>query len=290
MTNSYEPNNADYLHDNEMRDKYNSNELTKFFMMDYKMKNLKKASQLATPNLFMSLSGDTGVGKTTFCLEFPKPVIIAVENGLKSIEHKDPDVFHIQSVDDVLDALYDLYNTKHAFKTVAIDSMTALEEMITSELLRKENSKSLAHLGGGYGAGYMQLAAKMGEVIANCKLLLPRMHVIMVLHSEIETYNPEDSEPYDRLTVRIDKRCKKMVVDGPDIVAFLRQRKDVQKTTGSHIAVGTGKRELLCHTCPSATSKNRIGITDVLELEPGTNPILNANQRNVKTAETGSEF
>ena len=267
-----------------------NNDLTNFFIMEHKMKNLTKASAIVKKNLWVTLSGDQGIGKTTFCMEWPKPVIIAVENGLKSVEHRDPDIFNVSSSTDVLDALYDLNNTKHSFQTVAIDSMTALEEMIIQEMLRKEKSKSLAHLGGGYGAGYLMLQSEMSNVIQHCKALLSKMHVVMILHSEIETYNPEDSEPYDRLTVRIDKRCKKFFLDGPDIVAFMRERKDVQKTSASHIAIGTNKRELLCHTCPSATSKNRIGIDNILELDMGTNPILNTDHRNLAVAESASDF
>ena len=257
---------------------------------DNSMRKPQKASALVAPNLWITLAGDQGVGKTTFCLEWPKPVIIAVENGLKSVVDRDPDAYHVESTLDVKMILADLAKSKHPYKTVCIDSVTALEAMFTRELLLKGNCDSLAVYGGGYGRGFQVLAGKMATFAEACKELLSKMHVVMIMHSEIESYSPEDSEPFDRLTVRVHKNSKQYFLDGPDIVAFMRQRKDVKKTSGSHIAVGTGQRELLCHTSPSATSKNRIGITDVIELPPGTNPILNPDQRTVAVAENASEY
>ena len=257
---------------------------------DKAMKMPVKASKITSPNLWVTLSGEQGVGKTTFALEWPDPVIIAVENGLKSVKHKDPDVYPVKSSIDVRNTLHDLKTHKHKFKTVCIDSVTALESMFTQELLKKGNADSLAQYGGGYGRGHQALAGKMCTFAEACKELLPKMHVIMILHSEIETFHPEDSEPFDRLTIRVHKTSKQYFLDGPDIVAFLRQKKEVHKTSGSHIAIGTGKRELLCHTCPSATSKNRIGIDSVLDLDLETNPILNTDQRMLAVAESAMDI
>ena len=255
------------------------------------MKNLTTTGQMARKNYLITVSGEQGVGKTSFGAEWPSPIFLAIEDGLLSIADRNLPVVGCDTTDELIDAFRSLHADNHDFRTVVIDSMTALEAMIIEKMLADERSKSLAHLGGGYGAGYRMLEAKMQKLVGMAEHLLSKMHVIMICQSEIESFSPEDAEPYDRLTVRIDKRCKRLVIDKPDAVVFIREKKDVQKTSGSHIAIGTGERELLCHKCPSAVSKNRLGITEVLDLPPGTNPLLDPEQRQA-TADNfpGSQF
>ena len=256
------------------------------------MKGLSNSSVLADEALMCTISGEQGVGKTSFAAEWPKPVILDIEGGLRSIADKKVPAFQCPTVKFVEEAMKQLYTGKHEFETMIVDSMTALEAITVQEMLKKENSKSLAHLGGGYGAGYRMLETRVEKYFEafNAIRTKCKMHIVLISQSEIETFTPEDSEPFDRLTVRIDKRCKRFLLDKPDLVGFIRQQKTVQKTSGSHIAKGTEQRELLCHKSPSATSKNRIGINNVLELAPGTNPILNAEQRKFAAAEDGSDL
>ena len=256
------------------------------------MIELSNSGALVAPNLMVTISGEQGVGKTTFATEWPKPVIIDIEGGLRSIKEKETPAFKIATADNIDEALKYLYIKKHSFQTLIIDSMTALEALIVQDMLKKNKSASLAHLGGGYGAGYRMLESRIEGVFEAFKSIMQKkgMHVVMICQSEVETFTPEDTEPFDRLTVRIDKRCKRFLLDKPDIVGFIRQIKTVQKTSKSHIAIGTEKRELLCHKCPSATSKNRIGINHILELPPGINPILNEEHREVATATDGADL
>src|SRR4051812_21196242 len=61
-----------------------------------------------------------GIGKTTFGACAPKPIFLQTEDGLGSIE---ADTFGImKSYSDIMDAIGVLYNEKHDFKTVVLDS------------------------------------------------------------------------------------------------------------------------------------------------------------------------
>ena len=256
------------------------------------MVELSNSGALTASNLMVTISGEQGVGKTSFAAEWPKPVIIDIEGGLRSIADRNVPAFSCPTSDYVDQALKAVYIEKHEFQTLVIDSMTALEAIIIQNMLETEKSKSLAHLGGGYGAGYRMLESRVENVFKALRSIMTekKMHVVMISQSEVETFTPEDSEPYDRLTVRIDKRCKRFLLDKPDLVGFIRQKKTVQKTSKSHIAIGTEQRELLCHKCPSATSKNRLGISLILDLIPGTNPILNQDQQVIATADGGDDL
>ena len=255
------------------------------------MKNLTTSGDLCGSNLFCTISGEQGVGKTSFVTTWPAPVIIAAEDGLKSIKtDKIPAFDCTENSKAAVEAIAALRKEKHKFKTLFIDSMTALEAMVKAEMLAADNVKSLNHLGGGYGAGFNMLDAKMTAFVKYAKSLLPKMHVVMVAQCEIETFSPEDAEAYDRLTVRCEKKTKRLLLDGPDLVGFIRQRKTVEKTNKSHIAKGDDARELLCHKTPSAVSKNRIGITEVMDLPLGANPILYEEHRKIATAKGGADI
>ena len=255
------------------------------------MKNLTTSGDLCNANLFCTIAGEQGVGKTSFVRAWPNPVIIAVEPGLKSIESDKIPAFNcLKDSRTAVEALAQLRNTKHNFKTVFIDSMTAFEAMVKQEMLIADNVKSLNHLGGGYGAGFNMLDAKMTAFVNYAKSLLPKMHVVMTAQCEIETFSPEDAEAYDRLTVRCEKKTKRLLLDGPDVVGFIRQKKTIEKTKTSHIARGDDARELLCHKTPSATSKNRVGINEIMNLAIGSNPILYEEHRDVSTASSGADI
>ncbi len=240
--------------------------------------------------LVVTIAGEQGVGKTLFSASWPKPVIVPIENGLRSIKEAGMNIPAFPIVNrssDVMKALSELRTSSHDRKTVVLDSMTSLESMMVREMLEKGKSRSLAHLGGGYGAGYQMLKASMSKVVEAAWMLRNRMHVMFILQSEIETFSPEDSEPFDRLTVRCDKRLKEFFLDRPDLVGFIRERKSMEQVggdKGKRVAHGTGERELICHKQPAVTSKNRMGIDAPLLLEIGVNPILNREKQVVASA------
>ena len=262
--------------------------------MDDILSNVRPASQTAKKYLMATIAGEQGIGKTTFATEWPKPLIVAVENGLRSIAHKDTPAIvieHSHDLREIVEKFLPMRGNDMEYQTLIIDSVTALETMITEEMLKLDGSSSLAHLGGGYGAGYKMLEHKFANIMDAMTALQVKMHIVFILQSEVITYTPEDADPYDRLTVRLDKRLHKFVLDRPDVVAFLRERKSVKKTSGqSHIASGTGEVELVAHKNPAITSKNRIGIKKAILLPEGVNPILDAKSRKSATAQSPNEY
>lgn len=81
-------------------------------------------------------SGESGAGKTTFALNFPKPYLIDTEGGAVRPEYqkklKEVDGAYFgkdqgsQDFDSVINELKALATTKHEYKTLVIDSFSAL--------------------------------------------------------------------------------------------------------------------------------------------------------------------
>ena len=114
----------------------------------------------------ITIAGDPGVGKTLLAATFPKPIIIRVEDGAASISHLS-DAFMtplIKRPYEVNDWLDRLAKEKHHRKTLVIDSITALDAMVESEIVKSDKANSLQSAFGGYGSGSRALGNRMREV------------------------------------------------------------------------------------------------------------------------------
>ena len=77
--------------------------------------------------------GPPGSGKTTLAATAPKPLLLDVEGGFMSVRDMDVDVFPIRSIQDVEDAIWTLANPGHKWKSVIVDSVTALQDVASAE-------------------------------------------------------------------------------------------------------------------------------------------------------------
>ena len=79
----------------------------------------------------VTILGDAGLGKSSLAATFPNPIFIRAEDGLQAIPLESrPDAFPVlNSVNDLWEQLSSLIKEEHQYKTLVIDSVTALERM-----------------------------------------------------------------------------------------------------------------------------------------------------------------
>tara|TARA_R100001244_G_scaffold131911_1_gene106221 strand:+ start:994 stop:1728 length:735 start_codon:yes stop_codon:yes gene_type:complete len=84
--------------------------------------------------------GSAGSGKTVLCTTAPSPtLIISAEGGLLSIRNADVKAIEVKSVADI-NEIYDyLYNNPKEFKTVCLDSISEVSEVVLAN--EKEKTK-----------------------------------------------------------------------------------------------------------------------------------------------------
>src|SRR5699024_6012176 len=127
--------------------------------------------------------------KTSLACTFPNPIVIRAEDGLSAIpSDQRPDAFPvIQSVDDVWDKLMALIKEEHEYKTVIIDSVTALERLFIQHVMESDpnNSRSINQALGGYGVVLAAVSTMHQRVRKVCGMLNERknMHVVFVAHA-----------------------------------------------------------------------------------------------------------
>tara|TARA_R110000824_G_scaffold5263_3_gene24418 strand:+ start:3507 stop:4358 length:852 start_codon:yes stop_codon:yes gene_type:complete len=122
--------------------------------------------------------GEAGVGKTTACLQMPRPYIIDCERGTDNysdqIEAVGGLVYHTVDMDELMDEVRTLRTEKHDRLTLCIDSITT----VYNGLLDKCEAKVGSEFGRHYG-----LANKTMRPFINLLLGLD-MNVIMTAHSK----------------------------------------------------------------------------------------------------------
>lgn len=236
--------------------------------------------------VMVTLCGDSGLGKTSLAATFPEPIFIRAEDGLQAVPHDlRPDAFPLLTGAKTRDAtdmlwkqLIALLQEEHEYRTLVIDSVTALERLFIADVMEQDGKcKSLNQALGGYGAGWSAVAAMHQRVRKAAGLLNERrgMHVVFIAHADTETMKAPDVDDYMRWTLRLNpKHSIAPYVDDVDVVGFLRLEMFTRGEEGERKrAISTGDRELITYATSANVSKNRFGITEPLPVPHGVNPL-----------------
>lgn len=230
--------------------------------------------------VIVTLCGDSGMGKTTLAATFPNPVVIRAEDGLQAIPaDKRPDAFPlIHKEEELWQQLAALVTEQHDYKTVIIDSVTALERLFVQHVIDSDSKKprSINQALGGYGAGLSAVAAMHQRVRKACGILNERkgMHVVFVAHADTETIELPDQDAYTRYNLRLGKKSVAPYVDDSDVVGFLKLETFTTGDGERKKAISDGTRILITYATAANVSKNRYGITEELLVAPNENPLV----------------
>lgn len=228
----------------------------------------------------ITICGDAGLGKSTLAATFPKPIFIRAEDGVSrvpaNIRPKALPV--IRNEDQVWEQLKALIHEEHDYKTVVVDTVSALDRLFVQSILAQDGkAKSLNQALGGYGAGFSALAARHQQVrnAAEALRIKRGMNVVFLAHTEVGTVRLPDVDDFSRYSLRMthDKSLPPYL-DDVDAVGFLRQRIVLRGDDDERKkAVSDNTRELVMHVTASNVSKNAYGITEPVEVKLGENPL-----------------
>lgn len=214
--------------------------------------------------------GVHGVGKSTFGAMSNKPIFIQTEDGLDDI---DCDRFPLCiCVSDVLNAIGVLYNEKHDYKTVVIDSLDWLEQLIWAQVCVEHNKKSIEEIG--YAKGYVFALSHWRNILDGFNALRNErgMDIILVAHAEIVKFDNPETDPYDRYTPKLHRRASALVQEWADEVLFATYKVHTKQTDegfNRKRTMGIGDGERILRTCerPAHLAKNRLGLPEEMPLD-----------------------
>ena len=229
---------------------------------------------------FIVIHGPPGAGKTTFAAGAEKPIFIRAEDGLGAL---DVDAFPVaNSYQDIIDSLAALFEDGHGYKTVVIDSLSALEPMIWARVAADAGVKNLEDIG--FGKGYMYAMDYWQDITNACKGLAKRgITPILIAHSEIRKHDAPDADPYDRYQIKLHKRAFALMIEQADVIGFAHVPVHVKKSEESrNKAVRKGSHQLQITDSPAVVAKNRYNMPENVALDWDTFaesvPFYKANQ------------
>lgn len=241
---------------------------------------LSQAQKPGDKPVICTITGDAGIGKTSLAATFPTPIFIRAEDGMQSIPTAmRPDALPVVSTAEALwEQLGALIREEHSYKSLVIDSVTALERLFVQSVIESDPKvpRSINQALGGYGAGLAAVAGMHQRVRKAAELLREKrgMHVVFIAHADTTTMELPDEDAYTRYDLRLGKKSVAPYVDDVDLVGFLKLETHTTGDGERKKAVSDGTRLLITYTTAANVSKNRYGITEPILVKNGVNPLI----------------
>lgn len=220
-----------------------------------------KTSRPKPPRIL--IHGGEGVGKTTFACSAPSPVVIDLEDGLGTLEmpHIRPKTYS-----EVLDVIRALIEQEHDYKTLVIDSLDALEGMITQETCASNKWRSISEPA--YGRGYVERSMAWAPLWSSLDELREQrnMIVILIAHSQIVKVEDPILPAFDKHTLHLYKTETAKAIEWADVVGFAMIKTYTTVEGTRTRATTAGERVLLTTSNPAYTAKSRYPIPEEIPL------------------------
>lgn len=216
----------------------------------------------------ISLYGTDGIGKSTWAAMAPKPIFIGAEDGTS---HLDVTRFpKPESWTDILDAITELYEKEHDFKTVVLDTADWAEKKAADQVCNEHNVNSLEEIS--YGKWKRFLLDTFSQCLRGFDALYGKgMNIILISHCEVKTFNDPEHESYDRYQLKLHESIAATVREWCDVNLFANYDTSVQKVgqgfNEKTKAVSYGKRMIFTERSAAFDAKNRYNLPNRLPLE-----------------------
>jgi len=175
--------------------------------------------------------GPSGSGKTFFAGTAPDVIFASAEGGLLTLKDKNPHYVDIRSLNDLRDFLNHLKTKKHEYKTVVIDSITEINDIIKDEI--EARTKRSIQKG-----DWEEVAKKVKNVLRMFRDL--PMHVIFIALEKVE----KDGDEILKILPELNGKSATGVARYMDVVGYVRVEAD-------------GTRKIITESHPKLLSKNR---------------------------------
>lgn len=209
--------------------------------MALSLDSISRQAQVRAPR--MILLGVEKIGKTEFACGnrfvdgkrveqgLNDPVVLPMkgEEGVDALSV--PSFPTLGSFEEVLDAIGVLYRDDHSFRTVVIDSASALEPLIWDYVCRRENVGSIEKVGGGYGKGYTEAVRAWRELTEGLDALraAKNMSTILIGHVKVKRFDDPGGDSYDQYQFDVHEKAASHLARWADLTLFANTKVAVKK-------------------------------------------------------------
>lgn len=234
------------------------------------MVTIKKFSGHPSPMILVY--GTEGSGKTSFALSAPAPIYLPIipEAPPRSLT---PDAFDgVTTFLHVMEALRNLFAAPGAYKTLVIDSLSALEPIVWTETCRRNKWKDIETPG--FGKGYVAADEVWRDLFHACRALGEKRGVmtIFIAHADSSTVEEPGLPPFRKFTVRLHKRGEAIATQSVDAILFLHTKVTIKSVdTGFNrketYAEGGNIRWLAADGRAHFVAKNRFNLPEMVMVD-----------------------
>lgn len=267
--------------------------------MSFLAQAVKPAQQPKAP--IITVIGSPGAGKTSFAGTFPNPIFIQAEDAGTVFEAWDESVQptmmpiipkaskQVSPFQTLMAQMRELVTAEHDFKTLVVDSITALNLKIEAEVCLEDGVDVVADAAGGYFKGYQKVAGKHAEFISACEVLRNRrnMTVILLGHTGIQKIknSPDQGSEYAVYSLDMYKDSASLYISNSDAVFYIKKEEFITgaetnrkgQTTKYGRSMQTGQRLLVTSgdgLLGYVSAKSRYPMPSEIPLPLGENPVL----------------
>lgn len=201
------------------------------------------------------IHGTEGVGKTTFAADAPRPIFLCAEDGTAQLSidrFPEPGSFA-----EVAQAVTVLETEPHDYQTLVIDTVDWLEPLIWRHVCAAAKKPDIESFG--YGKGYVAALDVWRSLVAQLDRLRTRrgMHVILVAHSWVRSYNNPEGENFDRFELKLNNKAAGLLKEWCDAVLFASFEQATYEDGNKHKGISTGARIIRTERRAAFDAKNR---------------------------------
>jgi hypothetical protein len=240
-----------------------------------KMKLATSKGRVAYP-LWITLYSAEGLGKSTFASGAPGTIFLDVEHGTRELDVDrfvfDPATGRTtpENFSEILAALRALETEEHGFKTVAIDTLDAVEALIFTHICDRDGKDSIE--GYGFGKGYVAALDEWRILIAQFERLRKRgLNVITLAHSQVKTFKDPSSDGWDRHQMKLHQSAAGLIKERSDVVLYGAYEEFAVKSEKTKRVQGVSTGARVIHTVHNAAwdAKNRHDLPEQMPLDWG---------------------
>lgn len=207
-----------------------------------------------------------GVGKSTFASQAPSCLLWDIEQGATQIDCKK--LHAPESWEAFKASLTELQQLDAApFRSLAIDTIDALETLATEYVCRTGGKPTLAEFS--WGAGYAALGNEWRIFLKGMERLRDRgINIILIAHEHRKQFTDPEVGAFDVYRPRLNERIWELTNQTMDAVLFAQYEHGIKEDSpGKKRAIISGNRILRTQRSTGFFAKNRYGLPETLPLE-----------------------
>jgi adenylate kinase family enzyme len=223
---------------------------------------IKPSKAIKPPRIV--LYGTPKSGKSTFASMIPDNLFLDIEGGSGALNASRINANELRSYDQFMTVLRSVYEQEHNFKSLTIDTLDTLEQLVFAQAAKEHSKASIADVG--YGAGYVTAQNIWKDILQKFDYLRERknMMIVLIAHDVVRRHDDPLTESYDRYSLSLHDKTSSLIKNWADVIGFVNNEVFVKKEEVGF--KNTVKRatagEKILHTVesPAFLAGNRYGL------------------------------